>query len=80
MNAVYYNTIQALPEAEREEFVSQKRAEFQAEIDIWLLASEMVVDAVVEGSELREELIGRFAVAQTKHDRWPCRRAPVAPV
>lgn len=80
VNAVYYNTIQALPEAEREEFVSQKRAEFQAEIDIWLLASEMVVDAVVEGSELREELIGRFAVAQTKHDRWPRRRAPVAPV
>jgi methylmalonyl-CoA decarboxylase subunit alpha len=80
VNAVYYNQIQALPENEREEFVTRKRAEFQAEIDIWQQASDMVVDAVVAGSDLREELIARFAAAQTKYDPWPRRRAPVAPV
>lgn len=40
----------------------------------------MVVDAIVPGLQLRDELIARFAAAESKSDVWPRRRAAVAPV
>ena len=44
VNAVYANKIAALPEDEREAFVAAKRAEYEADIDVVRLASELVVD------------------------------------
>jgi methylmalonyl-CoA decarboxylase subunit alpha len=80
VNAVFYNQIQAIEDpAEREEFVRQKREEYAADIDILHLASELVVDAVIEPDELRGELIRRFAAAAGKDRRFSERRNPITP-
>ncbi len=80
INAVFYNQIQAIEdEAERETFVAAKRQEYAADIDILHLASEIVVDAVVDPADLRAELIRRFAVAASKNRDFAERRNPVTP-
>jgi acetyl-CoA carboxylase carboxyltransferase component len=80
INAVFYNQIQAIDdEAERERFVAEKREEYAADIDILHLASELVVDAVVEPGELRDELIKRFALAAGKDRSFAKRRNPITP-
>ncbi len=61
VNAVYYNRIQQLPEAERAEFVQRLQDEYREDIDIFRLADELIVDAVVAPAELRNELVRRFA-------------------
>ncbi len=67
VNAVFYNQIQAIDdEAEREAFVAQKREEYAEDIDLLHLASELVVDAVVDPTELRADLIKRFAMAAAR--------------
>jgi acetyl-CoA carboxylase carboxyltransferase component len=80
VNAVYYNRIMELPESERAGFVQQKRDEFARDVDIYKLASEMLVDGIVAGSELRAELIKRFAFAESKQHAFPPRRNPIVPV
>ena len=80
VNAVFYNQIQAIDdEAEREAFVAAKREEYAADIDLLHLASELVVDAVVEPDDLRTELIRRFAFATGKDRGFAERRNPVTP-
>jgi acetyl-CoA carboxylase carboxyltransferase component len=80
INAVFYNQIQAISdEGERAEFIERKRAEYAADIDILHLASELVVDAVVEPDDLRAELIRRFALAASKDRAFSKRRNPVTP-
>jgi methylmalonyl-CoA decarboxylase subunit alpha len=80
VNAVFYNQIQAIEdEAEREAFVDQKREEYAEDIDLLHLASEMVVDAVVDPAELRQDLIRRFAMAAGKDRSFATRRNPVTP-
>ncbi len=80
INAVFYNQIQEIEDpAERGEFVQRKRAEYSADIDILHLASELVVDAVIEPDELRGELIRRFAASAGKDRRFSERRNPVIP-
>jgi propionyl-CoA carboxylase beta subunit len=81
INAVFYNQIAEITDLhEREAFVSRKRDEYAADIDILHLASELVVDAVVEPDELRADLIRRFALAETKDRRFSERHNPVNPV
>ena len=80
VNAVYYNKIMELPESERAAYVKQKREDFSEDVDIYRLASEMLVDGIVAGSELRDELITRFAYAESKQPDSPPRRNPVTPV
>ncbi|MGH3745030.1 MAG: acyl-CoA carboxylase subunit beta, partial [Mycobacteriales bacterium] len=80
VNAVYANKIAALPEQERAGFVSARRAEYETDIDIVRLASELVVDAVVEPEELRSELVRRYAAAAGKDRTPPRRRHGVTPV
>ena len=80
VNAVFYNQIQAIEdEAERERFVAEKREEYAADIDLLHLASELVVDAVVEPADLREDLIRRFAQAAGRDRSFAERRNPVTP-
>ena len=57
----------------------QKRDEYAADIDILHLASELVVDAVIEPDDLRAELIRRFALAETKNRRFSRRHNPITP-
>ena len=81
VNAVFYNQIQEISdEAEREEFVRAKRDEYAADIDILHLASELVIDAVVQPVDLRADLIRRFATYASRERSWPAKRNPVTPV
>ncbi len=80
VNAVYARKIAALDSSEREAFVAAKRAEYEADIDIVRLASELVVDTIVEPSELRDELIHRYGAAAGKDRSFADRRHGVTPV
>jgi acetyl-CoA carboxylase carboxyltransferase component len=80
VNAVYYNKIMELPEGERAAYVQQKRQEYVQDVDIYKLASEMLVDGIIAGSELRGELIKRLEYAESKQLEFPPRRNPIPPV
>src|SRR5205085_12046115 len=81
INAVYYNQLQAIDdEAERATRTEELREEYAKDIDILHLASELVVDAIIQPEDLRTELIRRFALAAGKHRQWPDKRGPVTPV
>jgi acetyl-CoA carboxylase carboxyltransferase component len=81
VNAVFYNAIQEIDDAdERARFVAERRAEYEADVDLVHLAAELVVDAVVEPAELRDELVQRFALASTRRREVLDRRHGVPPV
>ena len=81
INAVYYNQVQAIEdESERAEFVEKLRREYAEEIDILHLASELVVDAVIQPEDLRSELVRRLELVASKPRNWPAKRNPVTPV
>lgn len=80
VNAVYYNAIMELPEDQRDAFVQAKREEYREDIDIYRLASELIVDAVIPGDSLRQELIQRLEMYSTKKKVFSVRRNPVTPV
>src|SRR5436190_14320168 len=81
INAVFYNQIQAIEdEAERAAHVEKLRKEYAEEIDILHLASELVVDAVIQPEDLRTELVKRFALYTTASRDWPAKHNPVTPV
>jgi acetyl-CoA carboxylase carboxyltransferase component len=80
VNAVHYNRLQAMPEAEREAEVERLRAEYRSDVDIERLASEMVVDAIVAPARLREEIAARLAAATGRRDPPPRKRRSVPPM
>ena len=80
VNAVYYNRIMELEGDARAQFVRQRREEYQKDIDLYRVAAEMLVDAVVPPDELRGELIARLRDATGKAQRFPPRRNGVYPV
>jgi acetyl-CoA carboxylase carboxyltransferase component len=81
INAVYYNQLQSIEDPdERARRTEELRSEYGADIDILHLASELVVDAVIEPEELRSELVRRFGHAASKQRAWPAKHNPVTPV
>ncbi|MGO4887519.1 acyl-CoA carboxylase subunit beta [Anaerobacillus sp. MEB173] len=80
VNAVYANKIAQLPEEERPAFIEQKREEYRQDIDIYRLASEMIIDGIVQPNSLREELITRFEAYTSKQLIFSERKHPVYPV
>ncbi|MEJ3742313.1 acyl-CoA carboxylase subunit beta [Actinomycetes bacterium KLBMP 9797] len=81
VNAVYANKIAAIDdEAERAAFVAARREEYERDIDVVRLASELVVDSIVPPAELRGELVRRFAAARGKERHFSRRRHGVTPV
>ena len=81
VNAVYANKIAAIDdEVERESYVAARREEYEEDIDILRLAADLVVDAVVEPSELRDQIIARFAAAAGKDRSRQAKRHSVPPV
>jgi acetyl-CoA carboxylase carboxyltransferase component len=81
INAVYYNQVQKIEDPdERAAFVEKLRKEYAEEIDILHLASELVVDAVVQPEDLRTEIARRFSLSAQKARDWPAKRNPVTPV
>src|SRR3954454_24600997 len=81
INAVFYNQLQAIADdEERAARTEELRAEYAADINILHLASELVIDAVIQPEDLRAELVTRFAHAAHKSRDWPAKRNPVTPV
>ncbi|WP_026674533.1 acyl-CoA carboxylase subunit beta [Alkalihalobacterium bogoriense] len=80
VNAVYANKIAELPEDERAAFIAEKREEYKENIDIYRLASEMVIDGVIPANSLRSELTTRFSAYMSKYMLFSHRKHPVYPV
>ena len=81
INAVFFNQLQVIEDGEeRARRTEELRTEYQEEIDILHLASELVVDAVVPPEELRAELSKRFAAYAGRTRDWPAKRNPITPV
>jgi acetyl-CoA carboxylase carboxyltransferase component len=80
VNAVYANKIAAIDDAdEQEAFVAEKRADYEADVDLLRLASDLVIDAVVQPEDLRDELVRRFALSAGKQRHFSDRRHGVPP-
>lgn len=81
VNAVFANRIAAIEDpAERAAFVAEQRALYEADVDLLRLASELVVDAVVQPGDLRREVVMRLARARRKDRTFSDRRHGVPPV
>jgi len=81
VNAVYSNKIQSIEDPkEKMAFIAEKRKEYQEDIDIYRLASELIIDGIIPGSQLRKELISRLDAYQSKDLTFSVRKHPVYPV
>ncbi|MGE7765727.1 acyl-CoA carboxylase subunit beta [Peribacillus sp. NPDC096540] len=80
VNAVYANKINAMDAVERPAFIEQKRNEYNEDIDIYRLASEMIVDAIIQPNDLRDELSARFEAYSSKQMTFTERKHGVYPV
>jgi acetyl-CoA carboxylase carboxyltransferase component len=81
INAVFYNQLQAIDDPEaRARRTEELRAEYKREIDVLHLASELVIDAVVQPGDLRSELVRRYTAYASRARDWPAKRNPVTPV
>jgi acetyl-CoA carboxylase carboxyltransferase component len=84
VNAVYANTIAEVEAARGVEakaaFVAEKRQEYEQDVDLERLASDLVVDGVVEADELRGELLHRLRYAARRDRHFTERRRGVPPV
>ena len=79
INAIYYNRIMETPEAERKALIDQLRREYREDIDVYSVANEGSIEAVVQPEELREELIRRFEFYSRKTAKPIERRNGVIP-
>lgn len=81
VNAVYSNKIQAIEDPkERMAYVQEKQKEYKEYIDIYKLASELIVDEIALPNDLRRLLIERFTMYETKEMMFSTRKHPVYPV
>jgi acetyl-CoA carboxylase carboxyltransferase component len=81
VNAVFANRIAAIDDPdERDAFVAEQRSIYEADVDLMRLASEMVIDAVVQPEDLRSELIVRLDHARGKDRTFARRRHGIPPV
>ena len=81
VNAVYANKIAAIEdEAEREKFVQARREEYLEDVDLERLGSDLVIDGVVEASDLRAELLHRLRYAAHRDRTFSTRRRAIPPV
>lgn len=80
VNAVYFNKIQELQGDERKKFIEEKKAEYERDINLKKLASELVIDDVVDSKELRKTLVKRFDFYSSKNLQYYPRKHGVIPV
>jgi acetyl-CoA carboxylase carboxyltransferase component len=81
VNAVYANRIAAIEDPdERAAFVAAERERYEEDVDLYRLASELVVDAVVDFGDLRGEVVRRLELAEAKNRAFSDRRHGVPPV
>ncbi|MGB6056920.1 MAG: carboxyl transferase domain-containing protein, partial [Microthrixaceae bacterium] len=81
VNAVFANKIAAIPEGpEREAFIEEQRRLYEEDVDLLRLASELVIDGIIEWESLRNEVHLRLARAAGKDRHFSSRRHGVPPV
>jgi acetyl-CoA carboxylase carboxyltransferase component len=81
VNAVYSNKINEIDDPkEKLAFVQEKHQEYKESIDIYKLASELIVDDIVAAADLRDTLIARFNLYESKEMVFSVRKHPVYPV
>ena len=81
VNAVHAHRIAAIEDpVEREAFVAARRAEYLQDVDLRRLASDLVIDAVVEPEDLRADLVRRIAYARRTRREFSDRRHGIWPV
>jgi acetyl-CoA carboxylase carboxyltransferase component len=81
VNAVYANKIGEITDpVKREQFVQDRRREYEQDVDLERLAADLVLDAIIEADELRAELVRRLAYASRRDRTFSQRRRGVPPV
>ena len=81
VNAVFYNKIQGIADPEeRATFVADRIEEYEADVDLLRLGSDLVYDAVVEPEQLREDIIRRIGLSMGKARNFTERHNGVTPV
>jgi len=81
VNAVYAAKIAAIDdEAGRAAYVADRRREYEQDVDLERLVSDLVLDGVVEPPDLRDELVRRFRYAAGRDRAFSDRRHGVPPV
>ena len=80
INAVFYNKLAELPEEQREARRKQLEAEYEQDVDLYKLASNLIVDDVVEPDDLRAQLVARFRAYSTRRSPRVDRKHGVFPV
>jgi acetyl-CoA carboxylase carboxyltransferase component len=80
VNAVFYNKLAELPEAQKAARRKELEDEYREDIDLYKLAANLIVDDVVEPDGLRDILIARFRAYSTRISARPVRKHGVPPV
>src|SRR6266567_2489934 len=80
VNAVFYNKLAELPEDQRAAKRKELEDEYREDVDLYKLASNLIVDDVVEPEHLRETLIARFQAYSTRVAQRVDRKHGVLPV
>ena len=81
VNAVFANKIAAIEdEQDRLAFVMDQRRIYEEDVDLLRLASELVIDAIVDWADLRTEILRRLTRAANKTRVFSDRRHGVPPV
>lgn len=81
VNAVFANKIESIKDLnEKRQFIFQKQQEYQQEIDIFKLASELIVDDIISPENIRASLSNRLENLVLKQIISPYRKHPVYPV
>lgn len=80
INAVFANQLAEMPADQRATFRKEMEAHYAEDIDIFRLASELIVDTITPFEALRAELIARYTLYETKEERFSECRNPIYPV
>ena len=66
VNAVFYNKINELSPEKRKSFIQEKMADYEKDVNIYRMASELVVDALIDFDEVRSAVKLRIESAASK--------------
>jgi len=80
VNAVFFNKLAELPEDQRAARRKELENEYREDVDLYKLASNLIVDDVVEPDQLRETLVKRFRAYATRVSARADRKHGVFPV
>jgi len=80
VNAVFFNKLAELPLEQQAERRRELEAAYMEDIDLYKLAANLIVDAVIEPEDLREELIRRFRLYSSRSEPRVDRKHGIPPV